>query len=168
MTTVAPPRTHAAGATQQAFTTSAGRIVVGVDGSAASVHALHWAARIAGALGLEIDTVTTWSTPANYGYLSMPGDWRPDEDAKAMTVRVLQDVFGDERPTGLRTAVREGHPAHLLVEASRGAALLVVGSRGHGGFEGLMLGSVSMHCAAHAHCPVVVDHLGSSGEPAGS
>jgi len=54
------------------------------------------------------------------------------------------------------TLVVEGHPAEVLVEASSHADLLVVASRGHGQFGGMLLGSVSQHCATHAHCPVVI------------
>jgi nucleotide-binding universal stress UspA family protein len=52
--------------------------------------------------------------------------------------------------------VVEGHPAPVLVEASKAADLLVVGNRGHGEFVGMVIGSVSEHCAANAHCPVLV------------
>jgi nucleotide-binding universal stress UspA family protein len=67
-------------------------------------------------------------------------------------------VFGGRRPPGLRTDVREGNAARVLLEASEGARMLVVGSRGHGGFAGLLLGSVSAACAEHASCPVLVLH----------
>ena len=56
----------------------------------------------------------------------------------------------------VRPRAVEGHPAHVLIEASRGAELLVVGSRGHGAFSGMVLGSVSQHCVTQAHCPVLV------------
>jgi nucleotide-binding universal stress UspA family protein len=136
---------------------SAGRLVVGVDGSESSVAALRWAARVAPALGVQIDVVITWSYPATYGTAGGVTDWRPDQDAATVIDAVLGRVFGDGRPAGLRTILREGHAAHVLVEASRGASLLVVGSRGYGGFSGLLLGSVSRYCAEHAFCPVVVD-----------
>jgi nucleotide-binding universal stress UspA family protein len=136
---------------------SQGRVVVGVDGSAESVAALRWAEDYADALGLEIDAVTSWSYPADYGYAGGASEWRPDQDAALVSAAALGEAFGDGPPVGLRVVVREGHPARVLEDASNGAALLVVGSRGHGGFAGLLLGSVSAYCAEHAHCPVVVD-----------
>lgn len=139
---------------------SAGRVVVGLDGSPSSIAALRWSHRFAGAFGLEIDAVTSWSFPSTYGAGGAAIDWRPDQDAAALTDAALATVFGAARPSGLRSLVREGHPARVLVDASRGAHLLVVGSRGRGGFAGLLLGSVSAYCAQHAHCPVVVDRDG--------
>ena len=81
----------------------------------------------------------------------------------AELTRQVDQVFGAHRPQDLRLVVREGYPAHVLIEASKDAALLVVGSRGHGGFVGLLLGSVSANCAERANCPVVVVHPSTSG-----
>jgi nucleotide-binding universal stress UspA family protein len=67
-------------------------------------------------------------------------------------------VFGGDRPAGLVTRVEQGGAARILIDVSQGANLLVVGSRGHGGFAGLLLGSVSSACAEHAACPVLVVH----------
>lgn len=140
-------------------TTGPDRVVVGVDGSASSVEALRWAARTAPLIGCGIDVITTWQYPmAAYGYGAMAPTYRPDEDAAHMLEVVLKDVFDDARPDDLRAVLVEGHPAQILVERSAGAALLVVGSRGHGGFVGLLMGSVSAHCAEHAQCPVTVVH----------
>lgn len=135
-----------------------GRVVVGVDGSSSSLAALRWAARVGSTLGLEIDATTSWEYPASYAMVGAVGDWNPQADAHTLVDRALAEAFGGTRPAGLRTLVRSGRPAPVLLEASHHAELLVVGSRGHGGFAGLLLGSVSAQCAAHARCPVVVVH----------
>jgi nucleotide-binding universal stress UspA family protein len=133
------------------------RIVVGVDGSAGSVGALHWAAQLAPSVGAELDAVTCWAYPVSYGMsVAPPPAWDPAADANEILATALTAAFGEHRPDGLRAVVSQGHPAEVLLEASEDAELLVVGSRGHGGFAGLLLGSVSAHCAEHASCPVLV------------
>lgn len=134
----------------------AGRVVVGVDGSDSSVDALRWAGRMATVLDRQIDAVTSWGYPAGYGYGAMTSAYRPDEDAAHMLETALKTVFGDVRPSGLRAVVVEGYAAQVLIEASAQAEMLVVGSRGHGGFVGMLIGSVSTQCVTHALCPVVV------------
>ncbi len=66
-------------------------------------------------------------------------------------------------PVKVSSVVREGNAAQVLLEASRGAELLVVGSRGHGGLTEALLGSVSQACAHHARCPVVIIRAAGSG-----
>lgn len=131
------------------------RIVVGVDGSAASIDALRWATRQASLTGAALETVIAWQYPIpSSGYLvGVQDDWR----ANAKTA-LDHAVDHADLPAALSTSRRtlEGHPAQVLVEAAAGAALLVVGSRGHGGFVGMLLGSVSEHVCSHASCPVVV------------
>jgi nucleotide-binding universal stress UspA family protein len=133
-------------------------VVVGVDGSKSSVEALQWAQLMATALGAQIDAVTSWQYPVSYGVSAWLADWDPAADAAAILEDALALAFGDDRPEGLQTTVREGHPASILVEASSKAELLVVGSRGHGGFTGLLIGATSAHCAEHAACSVFVAH----------
>jgi nucleotide-binding universal stress UspA family protein len=70
----------------------------------------------------------------------------------------VQEVFADERPVDLVLSIAYGQPASVLLEASEDSTMLIVGSRGHGGFAGLLLGSVSSACAEHATCPVLVVH----------
>lgn len=131
-------------------------IVVGVDGSRSSIDALHWAASIAADTGAELDVVICWHYPVNSGLAAAPVDWDPASDAAQVLNDSLATAFGDKVPDGLRASVREGHPAQVLIRASSEADMLVVGSRGHGGFVGLLIGSVSMYCGEHATCPVVI------------
>jgi nucleotide-binding universal stress UspA family protein len=138
-----------------------GRIVVGVDGSVESKLALRWAARIAAATGATIEAVTAWHFPVNFGWSCVPDAWNPETDAVQCLGHLVDDVFPAGRPAGLRLVVREGLPAKILLEESRGAMMLLVGSRGHGGVTGLLLGSVSASCAEHATCPVLVVHGGA-------
>ena len=134
------------------------RIVVGVDGSEPSKAALQWAARISAVTGNAIDAVIAWQPPPTYGWAYLDPTWRPDQWAEKTLTEVVDEVFGFERPPGLRLIVERGNPAKVLLDHSKGADLLVVGSRGHGGFVGLLLGSVSANCAEHAQCPVLVMH----------
>ena len=139
-------------------TASHARIVVGVDGSPSSTNALRWAHRVGSALDLAIDAVSCWDFPAEYGVGLVPVAYNPEVDTKRVLGDALAAAFGHQVPAGLRSATHQGHPAKVLIELSAGADMLVVGSRGHGGFVGLMIGSVSAHCAEHATCPVVVVH----------
>lgn len=131
-------------------------IVVGVDGSAQSVEALRWAGRLAGVLGARITAVGAWENPPEYANFVHFKDDRFDELARKHVDDALQTAFGPDRPAGLSTVVEFGHPPKVLMHHSRGAAMLVVGRRGHGGFRGLLMGSVSSACVAHAPCPVLV------------
>ena len=136
-------------------TASQRRIVVGVDGSQASIDALQWAARQASLTGAVVEAATAWHFPATYGgYLVTAGtDWRAD--AVAIQETAVKEALGDEA-SSLIGRVAQGHPVGVLLEAAVGAELLVVGSRGHGGFVGMLLGSVSEQVVAHAPCAVVV------------
>jgi nucleotide-binding universal stress UspA family protein len=133
------------------------RIVVGVDDSEGSKNALRWAARQAEFTGATLEVVTGWDYPAFFGFApAIPDDIDFSHAAELAQNQTLDDVFGADRPARLETRVVSGHPALVLVEASEGADLLVVGSRGYGGFADAMLGSVSTYCVHHAHCPVTV------------
>ena len=135
----------------------AGRIVVGVDGSEASVRALGWAARQGGLTGATVEVVACWDWPSSYGWgMPLPADYRPDADAEAALEQLVAGVRAAHPGVAFRTRVVEGHPARVLVDLSGGADLLVVGSRGHGEFAGMLLGSVSEHCVTNARCPVLV------------
>lgn len=135
-----------------------GTIVVGVDGSPHSRRALRWAVEEAGLRAAAIRAVCVWSWPYEQSEIAhLAGASVRDalcEDAD----RTLDAAV---RAAGLSTEaverlVVEGSPAPRLIEAARDADLLVVGSRGRGGFAGLLLGSVSQHCAQGAPCPVVI------------
>lgn len=144
--------------TQAAVTHERGeRIVVGVDGSECSRRALAWAARQAELTGARLVVVTVWEFPVNLGWsLPWPEDFDPAADAASILDECVTDVLGSAPAVELETAVREGHPAPVLTQFSADATLVVVGSRGHGEFTGMLLGSVSEFLTTHAHCPVVV------------
>ena len=133
------------------------RIVVGVDGSAGSAHALRWAARQAGYTGATLEAVVAWQYPAFFGWAPVGVDSADfDSLAEKALNDALNEVFGPQWPEWVQTRVSEGYPARVLVEASEGADLLVVGSRGHAGFADALLGSVSTYCVQHAHGAVTV------------
>ncbi|MGM7671210.1 universal stress protein [Microbacterium sp. A93] len=133
-------------------------VVVGVDGSDASTEALRQAREMAELLGAPLQPVVAWQWPAMTGPIPEPYEWNPQTDAQQVLDEVIEAVFGDEVPDWVAPTVRQGQPAQLLVELSEGARMLVVGSRGRGGFAGLLLGSVSSTVGAHAHCPVLIVH----------
>jgi len=137
------------------------RIVVGIDGSPPSLDALSWAARQAGLTAGSLEVVMCWEWPSSYGWaMPVPEDFDPEGDIRRSLESALAPLRAAHPGVGIEGRVVEGHPAPILVEASNGADLLVVGNRGHGEFVGMVLGSVSEHCAAHAHCPVLVHRAG--------
>ncbi|HEY2643283.1 MAG TPA: universal stress protein [Galbitalea sp.] len=135
-----------------------GRIVVGIDGSEHSIYALRHATQLAYFGAARLEVVTVWQTPLYHGPTTSLVAWSPKDDAREAIERTLEAVFGDDVPETLTSTVVEGVTAQSLIDISRDADLLVVGSRGHGGFAGLLLGSVSSTCAEHAQCPVLVIH----------
>jgi len=133
------------------------RIVVGVDGSRSSLHALAWAARQAELIQGRLDVVATWQWPPSYGWaVPTPDDYDPETALRREIEPGVDAVRAEYPAVEMEIRVIDGHPAPVLVEASKGAELLVVGSRGHGEFVGMLIGSVSEYVAAHAHCPVLV------------
>lgn len=140
------------------------RIVVGVDGSEGSLASVHWAVTEAGLRGAGVHLVMAWQQPQFYGAAN---NWTLGMDPSGDTGTILANAadtelarLGTEAGSGHGAAITwealEGHPAEVLVHASQDAAMLVVGTRGHGGFVGALLGSVSQHVVAHARCPVLV------------
>lgn len=136
-----------------------GSIVVGVDGSMESIAALRAGARLAELLDAPVEAILAWQFP-NVSYAGYPAfvDWAPDDDARGLLTALVTEVFGTEPPSRFAAATRLGAPARVLIDAARLARLLVVGGRGHGGFAGLLLGSVSESVTRHAPCPVLVLH----------
>lgn len=161
--TFVPVVVSAAGHREGMDITHADRIVVGVDGSASSVDALRYAGRISTALHTPLHVVITWTAPPIDPYLAI--EWSPEDDARGVLDAVIDDAFDREPPPDLTRAALLGGAARTLIELSDAAAMLVLGSRGHGGFVGLLLGSVSAACAEHAHCPVLIVHTRESLEP---
>lgn len=134
-----------------------GRIVVGIDGSPPSLEALSWAARQAELTGAGLEVVMCWEWPSSYGWaMPVPDDFDPEGDMRRTLETALAPLRGAHPGITVDGRVTQGHPAPILVEASKGADLLVVGNRGHGQFVGMVIGSVSEYCAQHAHCPVLV------------
>jgi len=141
-----------------------GLIIVGVDGSPISAAALRWAAQEGLLRRAPVEVILTWHLPAVAGMTPMmvPPDFDLQAESQATLDGFLRDQVGDpaDRDSGspITSRVVNASPAVALLEAAHEASMLVVGSRGHGGFAGLLIGSVSQHCVAHAPCPVVVVH----------
>jgi nucleotide-binding universal stress UspA family protein len=137
-------------------------IVVGVDSSYGSKVALGWALAQARLTGAAVEAVAAWQQPATYEYscgavpFPSPGDSIAASAEKVLTETVAEVVGTGGKPVDVRVKVAHGPTAQILLEAAAGAELLVVGSRGHGAFAGMLLGSVSQHCTHHAPCPVIV------------
>ena len=136
------------------------RIVVGVDGSDSSKAALRWAIRQAKLTGASVDAVTAWRYPAGYGWTPVGSELDFESDAKRALTEALGEVSGLEPDVPVRPLVAEGNTAEVLLRTAKGADLLVIGSRGHGGLTSALIGSVSLNCVLHAHCPVLVLHDG--------
>ena len=136
------------------------RIVVGIDGSDQSKEALRWALDEARLRGASLEVVYAWTLPVYVGYGAAAGAViDPAELQQAAQERVdgaVEEVVGGKSDVKIERKAVQGLAAGALVEAADGADLLVVGSRGHGGFAGLLLGSVSQQCSQHAPCPVVI------------
>ena len=134
------------------------RIVVGVDGSAGSRRALRRAAEEARAHGASIEVVTAWNMLDQVTATEFDPDYG-EARARADLEEIVASELGEEAPP-VSLRVENDLPTRALLKAAEGAWLLVVGSRGFGGFKGLLLGSVSQQVAHHAPCPVLIvpDH----------
>jgi nucleotide-binding universal stress UspA family protein len=130
-------------------------IVVGVDDSSAAKAALRFALEEARFRQARLRAVHAIGGFGSYPSLAVDVG-AVHQAAEELLEELASEVAGDGETVEIERRVVEGAPGAVLVEDSRSADLLVVGSRGHGGFAGLLLGSVSQQCAHHAECPVVI------------
>ncbi len=138
-------------ATDAAYQSPTRRLVVGVDGSEGSNRALEWAAAEAGRRGAILEAHTSYG--AGYVFITSQGVHQAMQHVLDEAANHIADLAPGVTFKGV---VHKGSAAKFLIEASEGADLLVVGSRGLGGFSGLLLGSVGQQCSLHAHCPIVI------------
>ena len=137
----------------------AGRIVVGVDGSSTARQALRWAVDEARVRSAALDVVSAWQLPylGDFPYTSSVLDPSlMESEAQKLLDDAVDSVDTTDLPQPVTRVLSSGGAAATLLDAAEGADLVVVGSRGLGGFKGLLLGSVSHQVAYHASCPVVV------------
>lgn len=134
------------------------RIVVGSDGSESALEAIRHARFIATNFTCTVEVIGAWQIASSINPYVPTQQWSPESDAREVMADAITAVFGAHLPMWLHWSVRQGPAARVLIEASKNADLLIVGSRGHGGVVGLLLGSVSAACAEHSHCPVLIMH----------
>jgi nucleotide-binding universal stress UspA family protein len=132
------------------------RIVVGIDGSSESSRALDWAIRQAHLSGAVLDIVTAWMFPMAIGYAFTTTVDEVRHKALDLLDEAISHVADVAPDVVVRGEANEQPPGPALVSASQGADLLVVGSRGMGGFEELLVGSVGHYCMRRATCSVVI------------
>jgi nucleotide-binding universal stress UspA family protein len=141
-------------------------IVVGVDGSTHARAVLDWAMREA-ATRHDVLTVLAVSpaeaSPWTHRPLTMPAEGTVVTEARQAVEKVVSEVAGEigaAQPESVTVKAFSGFPARALIDASRAADLIVIGSRGAGGFETLLTGSISSQVVRHAACPAVVVPVG--------
>lgn len=137
-----------------------GTIIVGVDGSPSSLVALRWATALSRLTGEQVRAVNAWMPPTAYGWGPAIDDIDWEENSRTVLAEAVKGAVDGADADRIHQDVVRGHPAQVLVESGKDADLIVVGNRGHGGFAGLVLGSVSRYVSAHAPCPVLVVHEG--------
>lgn len=134
-------------------------MLVGVDGSANSIAALRWAAGRARATGTTIRAILVWRPPGTMTPASISMEPSPTDIARHDASTMLDEYVAEAALPGnvqVERVAIEGMPAKMLIDEGRHAELLVVGARGHEGFAGLLLGSVTTAVVRHAPCPVAV------------
>jgi nucleotide-binding universal stress UspA family protein len=133
------------------------RIVVGVDGSASSRRALAWAARHASLTRLPVLAVLAFHPSPRYEWAIGGQDPKAMEsEGRRRLEEAVAEALVDQPDVEIDIAVVKGRPVDVLTELSANASLIVVGTRNHHELAGLLLGSVSEHLVARAHCPLVV------------
>lgn len=133
------------------------RIVVGIDGSAHARRALDVAIEEARLRGGTVEAVMAWTLPAIYPGMEFAVGSIVHSELQAAAEKELDEALaGVPSDVRIDRVVAVGNPAELLNKTAEGAALLVVGSRGRGGFKGLLLGSTSRAVVGRAPCPVLV------------
>jgi nucleotide-binding universal stress UspA family protein len=142
-------------------------IIVGIDGSPHSINAYHWALDEARRREADLTALFAWETPL----IGIPGAFDRDELERWAQKFLNEQLDGQTAETAgvtVHRVVAQGDPSSSLIEACRqvDAEMLVLGSRGRGGFAGLLLGSVGQECAANAPCPVLI--CKANGNPAGA
>ena len=144
-----------------------GRIVVGVDGSPNSLDALVWAVGQAALTGAGVKAVIAWDYPPLSGVDPKNAhlDWRTKAQ-ETINARLARVMGADS--VNISLEVIAGHPAEVLLDASVGAELLVVGKRRHNGCTEVLSGSLREHVITHATCPVLVMCHASAASPGGS
>jgi nucleotide-binding universal stress UspA family protein len=137
-------------------------IVVGIDGSHNSSKALDWAISEAAVRNADLTVITVNSVPASYWTgqpVTLSGDQKRVEEIRKSAQDAVDKAtaaLGDKQPKSVSVAAISGFPAKTLIDTSERADLMVIGSRGGGGFGSLVLGSIASQVVHHAHCPVVV------------
>jgi len=137
-------------------------IVVGIDGSHHASHALDWAMAEAAVRNEDLTVITVNSVPASYWTgqpVTLAGDTEKVEEIRKEAQEAVDKAaaaLADKQPKSVSVVAISGFPAKTLIDTSKGADLMVIGSRGGGGFGTLILGSIASQVVHHAHCPVVV------------
>ncbi|WP_343320138.1 universal stress protein [Arthrobacter sp. TMP15] len=131
-------------------------IVVGVDGSDSSVEALRKAVWLAQHLDAQVKALACWNYPNAYVVPYALGNFDFEGAAQEVLDSAVERAFGLDWPRQLSAHLVQGSARSVLIDASEDATILVLGRRGFGGFKGLLMGSVSSACTAHAHCPVMI------------
>ncbi len=144
-------------------TTSGRRIVVGVDGSKGSELALRWGAHLARSSGASLTALIAWEHLMDWAPVVTASDpsptaWHPGLHAGEVLHQTVHRALTAEQAAAVDYRTVEGGPAKMLIDASEDATMIVLGSRGRGGFRGLRLGSVSHAVTAHSACPVLIVH----------
>jgi nucleotide-binding universal stress UspA family protein len=136
--------------------TTSARLIVGVDGSPSSNEALRWAADEAKLRGAELHAVTAFTSAVGFGDVWLITDMTEQEKATEKAMNETIDTVLAGRDVAVHRHLVQGQPASALLDLATATDIIVVGSHGHGGFVGSLLGSVSQRVAAHAPCPVVI------------